>query len=539
MHCSTGYRGGRAVKKQKCVWCGTHSTDLMTQNDLAICKSCVLNGIEIGTHGLKTSSGSQKTNILCDFCGTRQQSSKKVFHHKGIKICNSCLAICKAIVRTTPINPVQATSVQIEDPFDVELDPSTPADLEWRTILQNTPNDAELLKEARKWLKEHALHPNAWNALLKLLSIKKSPSLVAAAKEWLTKYPDHQEAPCLLSEVLRVAPNQDLLKLAASLLDRASECFPVRDLAKYAVTEEVLFSNVSQLLERDPYSHEWEFCLLVVRANITDQTNTLLAKWLRLNESNSSIFLSPHIIITESAEVISAAFNWLQKGGRQMGERQRCVGDLVRRCHRHHRTLLPEMLSFARAWVEEHPTDQDAGQIHGTIIWSTHAPSDIQQAIDWYSTHRNNRTAWFVPAEILAACFQEDEPANQWAVTEARSILRKSEYKVPRLIGELVSAHPDDESIAWAKEEYARSKLGWILIRLIEVAPDSDSISEAIAGVEEWKNSSLEPEMLHALLRADPKNKLATRRAKTWLKRNTNHSLHGSIAGLMYHRRDD
>ena len=54
-------------------------------------------------------------------------------------------------------------------------------------------------------------------------------------------------------------------------------------------------------------------------------------------------------------------------------------------------------------------------------------------------------------------------------------------------------------------------------------APDAQTIACAEAAYDRWKDhEGIEPEMLYALLNADPKIALALRRARVWTKRSPN-----------------
>jgi len=247
----------------------------------------------------------------------------------------------------------------------------------------------------------------------------------------------------------------------------------------------------------------------------------LVEHWLRLNVDNPELF-NTHISMTRSPAIIEATSAWMRAGGRTSEHLSRSIQGSIRAGSRYQRSILPGVLRFARAWLKANPEDEDSGIIYADVLWATRKKLDIDRAKQWYGQHQSSKKACFIIANILELSYWDGAKADLYALNEAKLLLseKSAREKMPRLVGALVGVQPDENSVAWAKELYARHHLLWILMRLLMRAPDADTIAKAELAYDRWKDhAELEPEMIYALLCADPKNKLALRRAKLWLKR--------------------
>jgi hypothetical protein len=245
-------------------------------------------------------------------------------------------------------------------------------------------------------------------------------------------------------------------------------------------------------------------------------------KWLRLNVRNPEAYVSSHILLAKSPEIIEAVFDWVRRGGRTGDDLTSSLKYLVPAAAKYHRSILPSVLRYARAWLKKNPDHEAAGRVYAAVLSASGSKLDILRAKQWYQEHRSSADAFYVISDILNLGYWDNTKPDDYSVKEAQLLLRK-ETSTDRdllLVGTLLGAHTDDESIAWAKEAYARTKAPWILLRLLRRAPDVETIAEAEALFENVKDVQfIEPELIYAVLMADGKNKLALRRARVWLKR--------------------
>jgi len=167
---------------------------------------------------------------------------------------------------------------------------------------------------------------------------------------------------------------------------------------------------------------------------------------------------------------------------------------------------------------------------------ATKEPDDIQAAKAWHKQHRSSRDAWEVLKALLQISCSQKTEADPYVVDQAKLEIRNlpADEHRPLLVGTLVEAHADAETIAMARESYLRTNSPWTLISLLKVAPDAELTEKAHKVLDQLIASSLgaEQELLYALLQADPSEHVL-RVAKRWLRKNPSHAHTKSIRSLL------
>jgi hypothetical protein len=127
------------------------------------------------------------------------------------------------------------------------------------------------------------------------------------------------------------------------------------------------------------------------------------------------------------------------------------------------------------------------------------------------------------------------EPPDPYIVSETRKILasQSPEKRAPVLAGALLSAYPDAESIAIAREICVRKHLSWMLVDLLRVAPDAELITRAYEALSETRTQLWNCDLIEVLLQADPQKDRATKAARRWLRKNGEHQNAGKIRFLL------
>ena len=106
---------------------------------------------------------------------------------------------------------------------------------------------------------------------------------------------------------------------------------------------------------------------------------------------------------------------------------------------------------------------------------------------------------------------------------------------VKRLKLAIGGAAADAENIAWARKVIGSTGRLGVLARLIKVAPESAFIAQAERFVDYWCNTELAPEMICAMLEAEPDNALARAQGRRFLAgiRCREHKLYGTLRKLL------
>ncbi|MFA7338891.1 MAG: ClpX C4-type zinc finger protein [Candidatus Obscuribacterales bacterium] len=519
------------MTKLKCDWCGKNSDEvdeLIVGEDVRICNHCVVLCVRQVAKDVTIEFASEVAAEIvatkCSFCGQESITPNLILLPRPrVHICKSCLNLCLDIIKSR----LSRLVIDGEGPVDssgarIELSPKAK---EWSRLVDDALDQKDLVREGRIWLKKNKSDEAAGAAFVMLLSIKPTASLVADGESWLLLHRDHESAPELVAELLKADPSPKIVRLAGRYLRSSDDVSYLRPIIRAIIESpphKGLYDKIGYLLERNPTADTWSLVLLVTPKRNCKSVQNLVLKWLRLNVRNPEAYAYSHILVSKSPEVIEAVFDWARIGGRTSDDISSTLDGLVSAAAKYHRSILPSVLRVARAWLKKNPDHAAAGRVYASVLSATGSQLDIGRARQWHREHRTSEDAWYVISDILNHGYWQGTKPDDFAVKEAQLLLRAETptSRKPRLVGALLGAHTDAESIAWAKEAYARLMAPWILVRLLLRAPDAETIAEAEASFKRLKdNEELEPEMIYSVLTADPKNKVALKRARVWLKR--------------------
>ncbi|MFA7338892.1 MAG: ClpX C4-type zinc finger protein [Candidatus Obscuribacterales bacterium] len=522
------------MSKLKCDWCGKDSDELETLivGLIAnICNRCVTFCLQ--EFSRKAPEEWKPKRAKCSFCWYCSSSSdEKLISGDGVYICLECVHLCvekleeKAAERAAG-SEADETGNSDDEHADCACEHRewTPKEKEWLHLANEASDDKDFLKQGRVWLKENKSDEAAGKAIAMLLELRPSASLVADGLSWLVQQKSHDSAPELVAELLKADPSVKTVRLAGWYLktsDDVRSLGPIIQAILESPPHKGLYKKIEDLLERNPTADTWSFNLLVTSKVKRESVQGFVLKWLRLNVRNPEAYASVHISRSKSPEIIEAAFDWARRGGRTSDNLPSTLERLVPAAANNHRSILPGVVRVARAWLKENPDHEVAGRVYASVLSATGSKLDIGRAKQWHQEHRTSPHAWNVISDILNYGYCYNRKPDEYSVKEAQLLLRAeaSADRKSHVVGTLLGAHADDESIAWAKEAYARDRAPWILIRLLLRAPDVETIVEAEAAFARLKDrEDTEPEMIYAVLRADPRNKVALRRGRVWLKR--------------------
>lgn len=532
------------MTKLECDWCGKNSDEvdeLIVGEDSRICNHCVVLCVkQVAKEGaieFASDAAAEIVRTKCSFCGHDSINPNPILlPSSGVHVCKSCLNLCLDIIDSR----LSRLVIDGEGPVDssgARIEPS-PKAKEWSRLVDDALDEKDLVRQGRIWLRKNKSDEAAGAALVMLLSIKPTASLVADGESWVLLHRDHESAPELVAELLKADPSPKIVRLAGRYLKSSDDVSYLRPIIQAIIESpphKGLHKKIEELLERNPTADTWSFSLLVTSKVKSKSVQGLVFKWLRLNVRNPEAYVSVHISSSNSPEVIEAAFDWARIGGRTSDYMSSTLERLVPAAAKYHRSILPGVVRVARAWLRKNPDHAATGRIYASVLSAAGSKLDIGRAKQWHQEHRTSAVAWKVISDILNHGYCSNTKPDEYAVKEAQLLLRAeaSTDRKSQLVSTLLGAHADAESIAWAKEAYARDKAPWILIRLLR-APDAEIIAEAEAAFERLKDrEEIEPEMIYAVLRADPKNKVALRRGRVWLKRNSENKWIKAITPLI------
>jgi hypothetical protein len=522
------------MSKLKCDWCGKDSDELETLivGLIAnICNRCVTFCLQ--EFSRKAPEEWKPKRAKCSFCWYCSSSSdEKLISGDGVYICLECVHLC--VEKLEEIAGQRAAGSETDETGNSDEEHGdcacehrewTPKEKEWLHLANEASDDKDFLKQGRVWLKQNKTDESAGKAIAMLLAVKPAAGLVVEGLLWLGQHMSHDSAPELVGELLKADPSPKIVRLAGTYLKTSDDVSYLRPIIRAIIESpphKGLYKKIADLIERNPAADTWSFNLLVTSKVKRENVQSLVLKWLRLNVRNPEAYVSVHISRSKSPEIIEAAFDWARRGGRTSDHLSSALERLVPAAAESHRAILSRVLSFARAWLKKNPDHEVAGRVYASVLSATGSKLDIGRAKQWHKGHQASPDAWYVISDILNSGFWLNTKPDEYSVKEAQLLLRAetATARKARLVGTLLGAHTDEESIAWAKEAYARDRTPWILMRLLLRAPDTETIAEAEAALERLKDhEELEPEMIYSVLRADPKNKVALRRGRVWLKR--------------------
>lgn len=540
----------------KCGWCGKGDDQvetLIAGSDANICNLCVdLCKEAINQFTSRVAPGAKRPE--CSFCKKEPWTHKRrLTSGNGAHICQDCLELCDDVLdnvfwaRATgekdlePKSDAAETSVSEAacgpDADAVEREPEPlPArnspvlsdmEQEWAQLVYEATDKKQLLQRGAAWVRKNKMDQAAGEAAAQLLEIRPTASIVSIAESWLSQYPDHEGVAIVLGALIMTSPSRKSVRLAGQYIQSLSNLRKSEPIIKAAIQSQnvSLAKRVGQAMEQYPTDWIW-FSALHPYPRRNRTSEKLLAKWMHLHRDSSDAGMGfTSAMTSHSPQVIEACFDWMRAGGLIDDQMPSILADLLGRAKIYHKALFPRLVRFARKLLKTNSQQKNAGKLHAALFSATRSKSDVRNAKQWYEEHEADQYAWYVIANLLEDAYLYGYKPEQCTVDKAKLLLRQNNFRFekPRLVGALVGASADEESIAWAREAYRRhSPYGplWILRRLLLRAPDDETIATAVQESERWKDHKDEPQMLYALLYADPGNTLALRRVKLWKKRN-------------------
>lgn len=508
------------MPKLVCGWCSKNNDDvdvLIAGKNSCICNICVFDCVQ--RFALITSVEFENATTYCSICGLLSiGSSQKSEACSGAHICKSCLNLCLDIIKN---------KVRVEDNKSGNLiGELSPAAKEWSQLAEDARDSKQLLRDGQLWLQKNKTNAAAGNALVSLLAIKSTVSLLSIGQSWLTQYPDHNSAPAVTAALFVVAPSAKLSKSIQKYLNSSRnirELSPIIEVVIKSPRHAGLYNEVERLLERNYADDSWEWIFATTSNQRSKRIERLIIKWLQLNVDNPKLPVLSLIALTHSPKIINLVFDWMRAGGRESEYASVSIRYLVRAVAKYNSELLPRVLRYTRAWLKANPDDENTASTYESLLWASRSKLDAGRAKQWYKEHQHNNEASYVLTALLEyADFCHAKP-NEFLVKDSKLLLRDATYRrdKSRLVCALLRVKVDEEIVKWAEEAYESHGHLWMLISLLLYAPGAQAVAITEAAYSRWKNREhLEPEIVHALLKADHRHALALRRARVWLKRN-------------------
>jgi hypothetical protein len=451
-------------------------------------------------------------------------------NHTSLNSATTVKGIYSALALTVPMSIPMHISKAEQDSFIAR------AAEEWRQISMQRRD--EVWTRGWNWLQKYGHLSCAAEPLIRLLEFKKSVHLVNRAQKWLDKFPDDKQAPNVLAEILNVSANKSCIKLAKSWLERLERDFFCSSAKRSTVkefddprlflraalqsTDQGLYRLAASIVKSFPLHDVWMWVFPIrMYKNPNKRIERLTVQWIRLNADNKRIVLFTVCSLTPSDAVTEATFEWILKGGAKNAFMTVALKGVMYNAKQNSRVSLCA-IEHCREWLRTHKSHKETGTMHGVLLLTSRSKADADNAYRWYKKHSQMNRADHVIAALLELSYKTSLPLEPSVLEEAKKLLSDQETRIrfPRFIGSLISVHQDAESIAWAKECCTKTRLSWILARLLEAAPDRESIDMAVQSYPDWKNTVNEPMMLCAMLVAQPTNKTFRRRAHYWLRKN-------------------
>jgi len=536
------------MTKLKCDWCRKNSEEVavLIKGLVAnICSECVVPCLRELSQ--ETTVKWKPKRAECSFCFERAAypGERLLAGDKGYA-CRDCLSqlveIVEAQVAEQAAGREFGRAVCAENDSDdcvCQYREPTALEKEWLHLANEASDDSDFLRQGRIWLKENRSEEAAGKAIAMLLEVKPSVSLVTEGLSWLREHKHHDSAPELVAELLKAEPSPQIVRLAGWYLKTAEDVRTLRSIVRVILESPPhrgLYKKIESQIERNPTASSWSLDLLTTTKHSSKSSESLVLKWLNLNVRNPEAYVSCHLVFSTSPQVIEAAFDWARRGGRTSDDIASTHKGLISGAAKFHKSMLPKVLSLARGWLKKNPDHEAAGLVYASVLSATGSKLDITSAKRWHQAHQVNATAWYVISDVLNLSVWHHSKPDLYAVEQAQLLLRAqaSADRKPRLVCALLGVHTDAESIAWAKEAYTRCLAPLILTRLLLRAPDAETIAEAEASFARLKDrEDIEPEMIYSVLWADPKNKVALKRARVWFKRCPENKWINAVAPLI------
>ncbi|MBS1956213.1 MAG: hypothetical protein JST89_18655 [Cyanobacteria bacterium SZAS-4] len=368
--------------------------------------------------------------------------------------------------------------------------------------------------------------------IAEMLAFKQPVALATYAQRWLKLFPEAEDAPDVAGELLRAYPSADSINTAVYYLTAVSNYDNLYTIFRACLDitfNEKLHGTIERLIERQPEADVWGRVLFKPDMSANAHIEKLVLRWLRLNKKNPGLDVSLVALFTSSPSVLDAILEWIDTAGRSK-HIDFALDHLYRSASRIDKTLMSKIAAAARRALKGIHCNESIASIYATIVRASGEQNDIQAAKAWYQTHRGAERAWPILAAILQVNERNQREADEFAVMEAKALLRNLPLgSIPALVGALVKAHPDAESVATAKITYKQTKLMWILEVLVDVAFDAEVKRFALGALEGLNGADYAHRLLSSLLRVDPQNADVVEFANMWIEKNP---LHKSVSEI-------
>lgn len=310
--------------------------------------------------------------------------------------------------------------------------------------------------------------------LFEALLYKPTTALEKQALSWIKRYPQNDYSPPLTALLLnRYSQLSDLTKELIQYYPLGSSlAYLIKTLLERASHRRKFFKHIEARIESEPDNYAWVMALGSKRTSKEEEALTL--KLIELNMDSEDNLIPLLALGARYPSVIEHSLNWFNQQDELDENISMGLYGLQSQAAKRHPELLPKINRYARKLMRANDgaknKDEYLAVIHSTLIRTGGSSADIKKARAWYGRSTNSKKlySW----DILLAILQCRGPRSEdgaWAIAEAKSFLRgQTELsRVPVLVGELLQACPDVETLGFAQECNASFRFPW-LEKLIE-----------------------------------------------------------------------
>lgn len=378
---------------------------------------------------------------------------------------------------------------------------------EWREL--QAQGWSAIRIQHKDWLRKYGKLPVAGRVIRTLLMNLPSRTLASRGNAWLKLHSEHDFAPGVLAGMLHV----DKLRLwrgyAGRYLGEAETKYfkkketsrEYNDAIVYLISEllrshsrSTLIKDIERYISAYPRDSVWQNVFPISMLEKEDaRVEHVTVLWLQLNVDNEDLGLRASVLprIIPAYQVLYWCFEWLKHGGGGSQDLPRMLDSLLRKVSVYGPTLLKPVLEFSRQWLIKHPDHDQAGRIFGSMVLASKSARDVELAVEWLKTYPDVSTARNVVSDLLELAYQTSTRPHPYIALQAKVMLRNEETRrtFSHLVYVAISAYPDEDTIGWAKELFRQTNSHGILVRLLESAPDNESIELAINSYKDWINT--------------------------------------------------
>lgn len=373
--------------------------------------------------------------------------------------------------------------------------------------------------------------------IAEMLEFKQPVALATYAQRWLKLFPEAENTPDVAGELLRAYPSADSINIAAYYLSAVSNYDNLYTIFRACFElpfNEKLHKIIERLIERQPEAPIWGRVLYRPDMKSNEPLEKFVLRWLHLNKKNPNLDVSLVALFTSSDLVLDAIMDWIDTVGRDSKHIEFSLDFIYRSAARIDKTLMPRIAAAGRRSLKGKHSDESVAAIYATIVRASGEQNDVQAAKAWFRTHRSTKRVWPILTAILQTNERNQREADEFAIVEAKALLRNLPMgAIPALVGALVRAHPDTETIATAKKTYEETQLTWILETLVEVAFDAEINRLALEALAKMNGAEYAHELISSLLQINPTNAEVVQFANTWITKNPLHTSVPKIKSLL------